>query len=88
MEEMPQDVEAVSMPSTPAVRCVACGFAWNSAAMAEGLKLIGSCPKCDGTLEFRDEIEAAERTLDIEGDAERAAERGVAPHLALGIPRR
>ena len=76
------------MPSSPAVRCSDCAYAWNSAAMAEGLKLIGSCPKCGGELIFRDEIEASERPLDIEGDAERAAEKGVAPHLALGIPRR
>ena len=76
------------MPSSPAVRCSDCAFAWNSAAMAEGLKLIGSCPKCGGGLAFRDEVEPSERPLDIEGDAERAAEKGVAPHLALGIPRR
>lgn len=85
---MPDRAEAPRMPSVPAVRCADCHFAWNSAAMAEGLKLIGSCPKCDGTLEFRDELDAAGRPLDIEGDAERAASKGVAPHLALGIPRR
>ncbi len=85
---MPQDVEAVCMPATPAVRCTGCEFAWNSAAMAEGLKLIGSCPKCGGDLEFGADAEAADRPLDIEGDAARAVERGVAPHLALGIPRR
>jgi hypothetical protein len=85
---MVDSVEAECMPSVPAVRCTACGFAWNSAAMAEGLKLIGTCPKCDGTLEFRDQLDASGRPLDIEGDAERAATKGVAPHLALGIPRR
>ena len=76
------------MPSFPAVRCSDCAYAWNSAAMAEGLKLIGSCPKCGGELIFRDEVKVSGPFLDIEGDAERAAEKGVAPHLALGIPRR
>ena len=85
---MLDSVEGDRMPSSPAVRCSECGFAWNSAAMAEGLKLIGSCPKCSGVLEFRDDIEGTGPALDIEGDAERAAEKGVAPHLALGIPRR
>ena len=85
---MAQRVEAAYMPSSPAVRCSDCCFAWNSAAMAEGLKLLGSCPKCNGELVFRDALGPSGRALDIEGDAERAAEKGVAPHLALGIPRR
>ena len=78
---MGRNAEAVSMERTPAVTCSSCAFAWNSAAMAEGLRLLGSCPKCAGELVFRG------------GPAAPAAERPAlaapaAPHLVLGIPRR
>lgn len=65
-----------------AVRCTDCGFRWNSAAMAEGLRLLGSCPKCKGELEFR--ADAAAHTPErAPADAATAA----APHMVLGIPR-
>ena len=66
---------------SPAVRCLGCGFAWNSPALAHGLKAIGSCPKCSGDLHFLIDVEepiaAGEHVAD-----------SLAPHLALGIPRR
>ncbi len=71
------------MERTPAVSCSSCGFAWHSAAMAEGLRVLGSCPKCRGDLVFRDEApepRASRVTRVGEGDK--------APHLVLGIPRR
>jgi hypothetical protein len=49
--------------------------------MAEGLRLLGSCPKCGGELSF-DAPEAAQRT------AESAKMDLRAPHLVLGVPRR
>ena len=76
---MGENVEASPMPRSPAASCKQCGFAWNSAVMAEGLRLLGSCPKCDGELEFRAEAPPPRE------------ERAVgprAPHLVLGIPRR
>ena len=82
VQEVGPNAEAVRMSSNPAVSCAGCGFAWNSAAMAEGLRILGSCPKCGGELRF-----AAEPTEDprvTRGDS--AGE--VAPHLVLGIPRR
>jgi len=36
----------------PAARCTACEFEWHSPAMADGLRVIGSCPRCGGELEF------------------------------------
>ena len=78
---MPLSAEARTMPSDPAVRCCDCGFAWNSAVMAEGLRLLGSCPKCGGALEFRGE--SRETALEPA-----AAGPETAPHLVLGIPRR
>jgi hypothetical protein len=62
-----------------AVRCTGCEFTWNTAAMAEGLRVLGACPKCRGTLEFRDGAPAAPQ------DA--AADVSAAPHMVLGIPR-
>jgi len=47
--------------------------------MADGLRLLGSCPKCGGQLAFR---------ADAEGAQGAEAVRDVAPHLVLGIPRR
>ena len=71
------------MTSTPAVSCTDCGFAWNSTTMAEGLHLLGSCPKCGGGLHFRRPVpdDAAPA-----GRLERAP--AVAPHLVLGLPRK
>lgn len=66
-------------PRAPRVVCGGCDFAWHSAIMAEGLRLIGSCPRCGGELRFGDEATA-------EPDEARP-ERFAAPHLALGLPR-
>jgi ssDNA-binding Zn-finger/Zn-ribbon topoisomerase 1 len=65
-----------------AVRCTDCRFTWNTAAMAEGLRVLGVCPKCKGELEFGSR-EVANRdapALDVTVGA-------AAPHLVLGIPR-
>ena len=81
---MGSNAEATHMERTPAVSCSGCGFRWNSDAMAEGLRLLGSCPKCGGALLFRTgepEPPRASRTEARSSDA-------VAPHLVLGIPRR
>lgn len=72
----------VGMSPSPAARCTGCGFAWNSVAMADGLRALGSCPKCSGELEFRDASAREDRF-----DAVPASGR-TAPHLVLGIPRR
>ncbi|HEU4975847.1 MAG TPA: hypothetical protein VFT50_12205 [Baekduia sp.] len=64
-----------------AARCTDCGFTWNTPAMADGLRVLGACPKCKGELEFGTRGMAA-------GDVR--AERRVAataPHLVLGLPR-
>ncbi len=68
------------MERTPAVSCSGCGFGWNSAVMAEGLRLLGHCPKCGGGLVFRDEA--------TEAPAPEQRAPADAPHLVLGIPRR
>jgi hypothetical protein len=65
-----------------AARCKGCGFTWNTPAMAEGLRVLGSCPKCKGELEF-----GARGGKAPEPAGGPAAATADAPHLVLGIPR-
>jgi hypothetical protein len=65
-----------------AARCKGCGFTWNTPAMAEGLRVLGSCPKCKGELEFGGRAGKAP-----EPAADPAPPTSDAPHLVLGIPR-
>jgi hypothetical protein len=65
-----------------AVRCTGCAFTWNTPAMAEGLRVLGSCPKCGGELEFRDSAPAPPAASET-----RDADVSAAPHMVLGIPR-
>jgi hypothetical protein len=67
---------------SPAVTCRSCARSWNSTSMAEGLRLLGSCPRCGGELDF------AETQPTDAGHASQPGEATVAPHLVLGIPRR
>lgn len=65
---------------SPAVSCNGCRRSWNSVAMAEGLRALGACPRCNGRLTFADAappVPAAPETT-----------VAVAPHLVLGLPRR
>jgi hypothetical protein len=53
--------------------------------MADGLRLLGSCPKCGGELLFAGDA-PPERPA---GEAEERFDAArTAPHLVLGIPRR
>ena len=73
------------MSPTPTVCCTGCDFAWNSRAMAEGLRLLGSCPRCGGVLSFRGDDSMQGTGFEIEAEKVGVP---VAPHLVLGIPRR
>ena len=68
---------------TPLVSCAACERAWNSATMADGLRAVGSCPRCGGELLFADAAPAPSAA-----DRVPEANAGTAPHLVLGVPRR
>jgi hypothetical protein len=65
----------------PTVTCQGCHFTWHSEAMAEGLRLMGRCPRCGGELAFHAEVGAAAMP-----EAERV--RVDDPARVLGIPRR
>lgn len=56
--------------------------------MAEGLRLVGACPRCGGVLEFSDTEAAGDPTAGAPAGTADPADRGLAPHLVLGIPRR
>jgi hypothetical protein len=81
MDERPRG-EHEGHRAGPAVACTACAFAWHSAAMAEGLRLLGSCPRCGGALRFAGA--AAEVAM---AAAPAPAPASPEPHLALGLPR-
>jgi hypothetical protein len=49
--------------------------------MAEGLRLLGTCPKCSGELAFADSEPARDASESPKMDSR-------APHLVLGVPRR
>jgi hypothetical protein len=67
------------------VSCCACSRTWHSRTMAEGLRTIGSCPRCGGTLAWADGLPDG----GSDGIPARAGLRApVAPHLVLGLPRR
>ena len=69
-------------PTHPAVRCTGCAYEWHSASMAEGLRLLGSCPRCSGTLDF------AANAFSPTGGGAGSVQDHRAPHLVLGVPRR
>jgi hypothetical protein len=75
----------------PTVNCVSCGYEWHSEAMADGLRLIGSCPRCNGELSF-----AAPAPTQIAANsaiaADSALQRAAAldsrtPGMVMGVPR-
>lgn len=63
------------------MHCRDCHYEWHSPAMADGLRLLGSCPKCGGELVFATAEPAHEAHDSPIMD-------GRAPHLVLGVPRR
>lgn len=73
-------------PSSPAAWCLDCSFSWNSAGMAEGLRLVGTCPRCGtGTLAFREELDGPTAAT---APPSRGDDDLVPPHLVMGLPRR
>ena len=67
------------MRSDPRVRCRDCDFAWYGATAAHGLRLVGSCTRCSGELEFL--ADADEPVMAVTDDL-----TGVAPAAVLGTP--
>ncbi|MBA2348804.1 MAG: hypothetical protein H0V81_10965 [Solirubrobacterales bacterium] len=77
--------------TTPLVHCAGCARAWHSPTMADGLRLVGSCPRCGGVLVYADDAPAplaAERVQASATERVPPPEAELAPHLVLGLPRR
>jgi hypothetical protein len=74
------------MAPSPRVRCDGCSFEWFGRITAHGLRVVGTCPRCGGVLDFlSEEIEeefapAPDFTGHQLGDS-------VSPALVLGLPR-
>jgi len=85
-----ESVEEPTVSSTsPAARCPDCSFTWNSAGMVEGLRLLGTCPRCGtGRIEFRDASAGPSATHAVEHGHPGRHDDVVPPHLVLGLPRR
>lgn len=73
-----------AMDAPPIVTCTSCSRVWRSAAMAEGLRYVGACPRCGGELEFADDAPAGDARPDRAADGL----AGVEPHRVLGLPKR
>lgn len=69
--------------SEPRVSCTSCTRTWNSLSMAEGLRRIGTCPRCGGELRFASAAGADGRTA-----VEAPHSPDLPPSQVLGIPRR
>jgi hypothetical protein len=70
------------MRSDPRVRCGGCSFEWYSPTSSHGLRIVGSCPRCGGALEFlvsvdQDAADADQRDRELED---------VEPADVLGTP--
>jgi hypothetical protein len=74
-----------TMSADPLVSCGGCRYTWHSASMAEGLRLLGGCPRCGGELQFAQTAEAAAPAESPVREPEVTAD---APHRVLGVPRR
>ncbi len=72
--------------TAPLVHCAGCARVWHSPTMADGLRLVGSCPRCGGELVYADAAPATIVAERASGQAAPAETR--APHLVLGVPRR
>ena len=67
------------MRTSPLVRCRACEFEWYGATAADGLRIVGSCTRCGGDLEFL--AEQPSESLPMSDQLV-----GVAPAAVLGAP--
>jgi hypothetical protein len=68
------------MRPVPRVQCDDCCFQWYGASSADGLRVIGTCPRCSGHLRFLAE-DAPASTFDVTVRLNR-----VAPAAVLGLP--
>ena len=71
---------AAERQAEPLVRCGDCGFEWHGEISADGLRVLGHCPRCEGKLQFRDERPAGASDADSQAEGEQQ------PWQVLGTP--
>jgi hypothetical protein len=71
------------MSRTPLVRCGGCAFEWFGATSAHGLRIVGTCPRCGGALDFLAPIADDQVDEPLPG-----ADDTRSPALVLGTPLR
>jgi hypothetical protein len=75
------------MSRSPRVRCGGCAFEWFSATSAHGLRIVGTCPRCGGALDFLGPAEDDD-TPDVTGHVMPTVVDTRAPATVLGKPLR
>jgi hypothetical protein len=68
------------MRPAPRVQCDDCRFAWYGASASDGLRVVGTCPKCGGGLSFL----ATDAPTSAFAISDRLA--AVSPAAVLGLP--
>lgn len=71
----------------PLVHCTTCEHVWHSPTLADGLRLLGHCPRCQGELVFTAAGNAAAEAV-AKAPSAPPVVTALAPHLVLGSPRR
>ena len=66
------------MDHEPTARCEGCGFAWYGPTAADGLRTLGHCIRCGGTITFsKREVPPPDERINP----------AIGPHQVLGAPR-
>lgn len=74
-----------AMFRSPRVRCSECAFEWFGSTSAHGLRIVGSCPRCGGVLDFLVPVDAE---APLSGDRWRPDADDRPPATVLGTPLR
>lgn len=72
----------------PRVRCDGCAFEWFSRTSAHGLRIVGTCPRCGGTLDFLVPVEEEDHVPYTATDPTLGPRDDQAPATVLGQPLR
>ncbi len=79
-EQMDKSGATEAHPQAALAWCEGCGFEWHGRISVDGLRVIGHCPRCNGTVRFRDDPASAGRLED------RQPQGDVQPWQVLGTP--
>jgi hypothetical protein len=75
------------MPPSPRVRCDGCTFEWYGRITAHGLRIMGTCPRCGGPLDFLIE-DVEEEYVPVPDFVGHELTEPVSPAQVLGLPTR